>query len=159
MDLKSFISSLFSNLNDIESRMKYSFRFSQNELNDILQNAKTDNLKFLQEVSKINKLSAFDVSYLLSAVKLDEEKVETIKAAVELYDEEEFSSIGQTFSDFIFRVTTNIEALNASNLEFFKELVQCRNEIYDFKDALRKPARSLRSNKKELAFAFEKVLV
>ncbi|GBF23110.1 hypothetical protein tpqmel_0514 [Candidatus Gastranaerophilus sp. (ex Termes propinquus)] len=159
MSFKGFFTTLFSSLANVENQMKYSFRFSQSELNEILQSAKAENVKFLQEISKISKLSAFEVSYLLSSAVLDEEKVEIVKAAVDMYDEEEFLSIGQTLSDFIFRVSANIDSLNASNLGLFKELVQCRNEIYDFKDALKNPQRPLRARKKELSFAFEKVLV
>jgi len=158
MSFKSFFATLFSGLGVLEDQIKGS-RFSQREMNDILANAKKENITFLQELSKINKLSAFEIGYLLSSARLSADKIQTIKKAVEMFNEKEFKAHGQTLSDFIFRVSANLESLNASNLELFKELVQCRNDIYDFSTILKNPARAVKLQKKEPAFAFEKVLL
>lgn len=159
MSLKGFISLLFDRICDMESQMQCSFKFSQGELNEMLQSAKKENIPYLGALSRIDKLSSFEVSYLLSSVELNEDKINIVKSAVAMYNEEEFSAVGQTMADFIFRVSANIDALNIGNLELFKELVQCRNDVYDFTQILKKPTRLIKGRKKELAFAFQKVLM
>ena len=62
-----------------------------------------------------------------------------------------------TFSDFIFKVASNIELLNSSNIELFKDLAKCKSDVYDFKNVLRKPGKYLSAKNNELEFAFEKV--
>ena len=94
------------------------------------------------------ELTAFDVSYLLSSVSLSMEKIEILKKASSLYKEDEFKAQGQTFSDFVFRIGANIDNLNMENLEVFKDLVQCKNELYDFSKALQNPIKC-KQNKKE----------
>ena len=77
-----------------------------------------------------------------------------------MYNEKEFCALGQTFSDFIFRVSANINYLNESNLDIFKELVQCKNELYDFSNALKNPLRAMhKKSSNKLAYVFENVFV
>lgn len=159
MGLKSFIQILMQNLTCLENKIQTGSKFTQSELNEILKTAKHENVRFLLNLSQINKLSTFEISFLLSSTELDEGKIETIKKAVELYDENEFEQVGQTFSDFIFRVGANIEMLNCSNLEAFKELVQCKNEVYDFTHILKNPQKHKKQKREKLAYAFEKVII
>ena len=105
------------------------------------------------------ELTAFDVSYLLSSVKLSMEKIEILKKASSLYKDDEFKAQGQTFSDFVFRIGANIDNLNMENLEVFKDLVQCKNELYDFSNALQNPIKYKHHKKKELQFAFQNVFI
>lgn len=158
MDLIKFIRTLFQNLSYVENKIQTGLKFGQGELNEILKTAKDENVKYLQRLSQINRLSAFDVSFLLSSTSLDEGKIDVIKRAAQMYDEEEFKQVGQTFSDFIFRVGANIDMLNYDNLEIFKELVNCKNEIYDFTNAMKNPIKP-KKRKKEFGYAFNKVLV
>ena len=157
MDLFKFIRNVICNLEDLEGKISKQPKFSPKEMSEILQSAKSENVCFLESLSKINKLSAFDISFLLSSVKLDYRKVEIIKQAASLYREDEFKEQGQTFSDFIFKVASNIELLNSSNIELFKDLAKCKSDVYDFKNVLKNPSRYLNVNQNELEFAFEKV--
>ena len=160
MSFKGFFSSLFQGLNDIENKMQYSARFSQNEINEMLQAARKENVEFLQELAKISKLTVFEITFLMNSATLTAEKIETIKTAVELYDEAEFMAAGQTLSDFVFRVSANLDALNASNIELFKDLVQCKSELYDFTEVLKRPMKQqAKARKREMSFAFERVLL
>lgn len=45
------------------------------------------------------------------------------------------------------------------NLEVFKDLVQCKNELYDFTKALQNPIKYKHARKKEMRFAFQNVFV
>ena len=105
------------------------------------------------------ELTLFDVGYLMSSVNLTIEKIEILKKASSLYKEEEFKAQGQTFSDFVFRIGANIDNLNMENLEVFKDLVQCKNELYDFTKALQNPIKYKHARKKEMRFAFQNVFV
>ena len=155
MKLKEFFKSVLGGLSEIENKMAYSSRFSQCEINEMLRTAKQENIPFLQELIEVNKLTAFEITFLLNSANLSAEKIDTIKAAVELYDEAEFRAAGQTLSDFIFRVAANLDILDTSNLTLFKELVRSKNELYDFSGVLERP-RFTKSRETELAFAFER---
>lgn len=160
MSLKSFIQQVSQLLFSTECNINSKFRFTQSEINEILSNADSQNLKYFESLAKIKELSAFDVSFLMSSVKLDEYKISIIASACKLYDEKEFNALGQTFSDFIFRVSANINLLNESNLDVFKELVQCKNELYDFSKALKNPARARhQKHSNKCAYAFVNVFV
>ncbi len=160
MSFKNFIQSVCSALFSTECGINSRFRFSQSEINEILSNANKENLKYFEQLAKINELSAFDVSFLMSNVKLDENKISIIRHACTLYDEREFCAQGQTFSDFIFRVSANINYLSDDNLDVFKELVQCKNELYDFSNALKNPIKALHKKScAKLSYAFENVFV
>lgn len=152
--VKHVLNVLFSTECSIDSK----FRFSQSEIQEIVSCAKKENLKYLQNLIAIKELSAFDVSYLMINVKLDENKINIIKHACNMYNEKEFNSLGQTLSDFIFRVSANINYLNESNLDIFKELVLCKNELYDFSNALKNPLRALNNiHNSNFNYAFENV--
>ncbi|MBE7706955.1 MAG: hypothetical protein E7Z91_06920 [Cyanobacteria bacterium SIG30] len=157
MNFIQFCKKIAESLNSIENQINESSRFSSRELSEILQSAKKENLSYLQSLAKINKLSAFDTSFLLSSVNLNPERVAIIKKAVSMYNEDEFQGQGQTLSDFIFRVAANIELLNEANLELFKELAQCKTDVYDFAKILKNPAKHLIKQKHEMQFAFQKV--
>lgn len=160
MGLKGFIESVAKLVFSTECKISSQFRFSQNEINEIISNAKKENIKYFESLSKIRELSAFDVSFLMSQSTLDERKIAIIASASKMYDEKEFNSLGQTFSDFIFRVSANINLLNESNLDLFKELVQCKNELYDFSNALKNPIKAKAArNRNKMAYAFENVFV
>lgn len=160
MNLLNFVKMLQGLVFSTEAGINTKFRFSQSEINEILANANKENIKYFESLANIKELSAFDVSYLMSGEKLDERKIEIIKAACKMFDEKEFSALGQTFSDFVFRVSANINLLNESNLEIFKELVQCKNELYDFSKALKNPLKAKHArSRKTPAYAFENVFV
>jgi len=159
MGLKNYFERVFKNLNALENKMQTGFRFSQNEINEIISSAKKENLQYFEHLAKMPELTAFDVSYLMSSVDLSEEKIEILKKASSLYKEEEFKAQGQTFSDYVFRIGANIDNLNMENLEVFKDLVQCKNELYDFTKALHNPAKYKHFKKKEPCFAFQNVFV
>ena len=136
MSLLSFLKEVFSSANHMDTTIKTGFKFSQEEVREIVSTSKPENLKYFETLAKMPNLKTFDISFLLSKTNLDDEKIEIIKKAQELYKEEEFQAHGQTCSDFIFRVGANLEYLNMNNIEIFKELVKCKNELYDFKKAL-----------------------
>ena len=102
-------------------------------------------------------LKYFDISFLLSQTNLSDEKIEIIKEAQKIYNDEEFKANGQTQSDFIFRVAANLDYLNSDNINVFKELVKCKNELYDFKDALLNPVKYLVRNESKVGYAFERI--
>ncbi len=158
MGLKSFLKKISCVVFSTEYSIDSKFRFSQSEINEIISNAQKCNLKYFERLAKIKVLSAFDISFLMSDVKLDNYKLQIIEQACKMYNEKEFCALGQTFSDFIFRVSANITYLNDSNLDLFKELVQCKNELYDFSYALKNPLRVLhKKNCAKLSYAFENV--
>ncbi len=159
MSFKSYFERVFKNLTALENKMQTGFRFSQSEINEIISSAKKENLPFFETLARMPELTMFDVGYLMSSVNLTIEKIEILKKASSLYKEEEFKAQGQTFSDFVFRVGANIDNLNMENLEVFKDLVQCKNELYDFTRALQNPIKYKHSKKKELGFAFQNVFV
>lgn len=159
MSFKSYFERVFRNLTALENKMQTGFRFSQSEINEIISTSKKENLKFFESLAKMPELTAFDVSYLMSSVNLTEDKISILKKASSLYKEDEFKAQGQTFSDFVFRVGANIDNLNMENLEVFKDLVQCKNELYDFTKALQNPVKYKHLKKKELKFAFQNVFV
>jgi hypothetical protein len=158
MNFFEFISDVFAKLNNLEVKIQSNFKFSTIEMAEIMRCAKRENLRFLESLVKINKLTAFEISFLLSSVSLDEAKVEIIEKATKMYNDEEFTAQGQTFADFIFRVAANIDYLNNTNLELFRELVQCQNEVYDFTQILKNPMKYRKHCVREIEFAFEKVL-
>ena len=157
MNLVQFCRYIAAEINSIENKINQNQKFSAREINEILQSARKENLPYMQSLTKINRISAFDISFLLSSVKLDEKRVEIIKKAAEMYNEKEFQGQGQTFSDFIFRVASNIELLNADNLEIFKELAQNKTDVYNFSKLLKNPTKYLEKQNHELQFAFQKV--
>ena len=160
MNLIGFLKKVLRLLFSADFLVRTSFRFSQSEINEIVSNADKDNLKYLERLVNITELSAFDISFLMSNVALDDKKISIIQHACKMYDEREFKSLGQTFSDFIFRVSANINYLDESNLTVFKELVQCKNELYDFSNILNGSARFVNKKKNnKMAFAFENVFV
>lgn len=159
MSLKNYFERVFKNLSALENKMQTGFRFSQSEINEIISTSKKENLEFFEGLARMPELTAFDVSYLMSSVHLTIEKIEILKKASSLYREEEFKAQGQTFSDFVFRIGANIDNLNMENLEVFKDLVRCKNELYDFTNALHNPIKYSHTRKKELSFAFQNVFV
>ncbi len=157
----SFISSLkelFDGIKNIDNGVKTGFRFSQKEVKEIVQVAKKENLKYFEVLAKMPALKYFDISFLLSKTTLDDEKILVLKEAQKIYNEDEFKANGQTQSDFIFRVAANLEYLNMENIAVFKELVKCKNELYDFKNALLNPVEYLvHNNEKRVGYAFENI--
>ena len=159
MSLKNYFERVFKNLSALENKMQTGFRFSQSEINEMISSARNENLQFFESLARMPELTAFDVSYLLSSVSLSMEKIEILKKASSLYKEDEFKAQGQTFSDFVFIIGANIDNLNMENLEVFKDLVQCKNELYDFSKALQNPIKCKQTRKKELQFAFQNVFI
>lgn len=159
MSLKNFLGQLKQLLFSTECGINSNFRFSQSEINEILANAKKGNLKYFETLAKIQQLSFFDVSYLMLSVELDENKIALIVEASRMYDSKEFCAHGQTFSDFIFRVCANINLLSENNLDVFKELVRTKNELYDFTNALKNPARAQKMSNRKAAYVFQTVFV
>ena len=156
--MKNFFKGIISYLKKIEGQVEEKSRFSSSEINEIMLSAKKENIPFLNTLMSINKLSAFDVTLILSRSNLSLDKIEVIKKAVSLYSDEEFRAQGQTFSDFISRVCANLEVLDMKNVDYFKEIAIIKSEIYDFTNLLKKPMRNLQKQKR-YEFAFERVLV
>ena len=156
--MKKFISELMSYLGKIEGKIEAKSRFSTNEVNEMLASANKENVPFMNTLMNIKKLSAFDMSLILSGSKLNLDKIEVIKKAVSLYSDEEFKAQGQTFSDFISKVCANIELLDMGNIDYFKEIAVLRAEIYDFTNLLKKPMKNS-YKQASYQFAFERVLV
>ena len=159
MGLKKIIGKLFQAIANLEEKIEFNQKFSQSEINEILVNSKPENMRFLIELMKIQNLSAFDVTYILSLDNLNEEKINTIVQASKLYSSEEFTSQGQTFSDFISKVCANLDMLNSSNIDYFKELALLRNELYDFTAFLKNPTQILQKAEHKESFEFVRVLV
>ncbi len=159
MSLLSILKDLFNSINHMDTTIKTGFKFTQEEVKEIISTSKPENLKYFEVLAKMPNLKSFDISFLLSQTKLDDEKIEIIKKAQELYREEEFNAHGQTCSDFIFRVGANLEYLNMNNIEIFKELVKCKNELYDFKKALQNPMHYINHHEAKVGYAFQTVYV
>ena len=159
MGLKKFIGNLFQAISHLEEKIEFNQRFSQSEINEILSNSKSENMRFLVDLLKIKSLSAFDISYILSLDNLNEEKIATITQASKLYSAEEFTEQGQTFSDFISKVCANLDMLNSSNIDYFKELALIKSELYDFTALLKNPTQILQKAQHKENFEFVRVLV
>ncbi len=158
MVFKKFIQDVCGQLFSLECKIDKKTRFSQKEINEILANAKQSNLKYFERLSKMNELNYFDVSYLMISVELDETNIALIENACTMFNENEFKGHGQTLSDFIFRVSANIAYLNEANLDVFKEIVQCKNEIYDFSTVMQNPIKAkAKKTCKEYVYAIENV--
>jgi len=157
MGLFSFVKEVFNATKNVDKGVETGFKFSQKEINEILSVSKKENLKYFEVLAKIPNIKYFDISFLLSQTNLNDEKIEVIKEAQKIYNDREFQANGQTQSDFIFRVAANLEYLNMDNIEIFKELVKCKNELYDFKSALEAPSHFLVHKEKKVGFAFEHV--
>ena len=84
MNLMNFVKMLQGLVFSTEAGINTKFRFSQSEINEILANANKENIKYFESLANIKELSAFDVSYLMSGEKLDERKIEIIKAACKI---------------------------------------------------------------------------
>ncbi len=159
MGLKEIIGKVLQTINHLEEKIEFNQRFSQSEINEILSNSKSENMRYLGDLLNIKNISAFDVSYILSLDNLNEEKISTIVQASKLYSSEEFTSQGQTFSDFISKVCANLDMLNSSNIDYFKELALLRNELYDFTALLKNPTQILQKVQHKENFGFVRVLV
>ena len=157
MGFLSYLKELFNSVGSVDNSIKTGFKFSQKEIKEIILIAKKENLKYFEVLSKMPNLKYFDISFLLSKTTLNDEKIEVIKEAQKIYNDEEFQANGQTCSDFIFRVAANLEYLNMGNIEVFKELVKCKNELYDFKNALSNPIEYLVHSEAKIGYAFEKI--
>lgn len=157
MGFLSFLKELFNNAENVNSGIKTGFRFTQKEIKEIVSVSKKENLKYFEVLAKMPNLKYFDISFLLSQTNLSDEKIEIIKEAQKIYNDEEFKANGQTQSDFIFRVAANLDYLNSDNINVFKELVKCKNELYDFKDALLNPVKYLVRNESKVGYAFERI--
>lgn len=157
MGFFSLLKDLFKTLNNVDGSIKTGFKFSQKEIKEIISVSKKENLKYFEVLAKMPNLKYFDISFLLSQTNLDDEKIAVIKEAQKIYNDEEFKANGQTQSDFIFRVAANLEYLNLDNIEIFKELVKCKNELYDFKNALQNPLDYLVQKEMKVGYAFEKI--
>lgn len=159
MDFKKVIGKIFQTIANLEEKIDFNQRFSQSEVKEILSNSKSENMRFLVELMKIQNISSFDVSYILSLDNLTESKINTIIEASKLYSAEEFTSQGQTFSDFISKVCANLDMLNSSNIDYFKELALLRSELYDFTALLKKPTQILQKAQHKEQFEFVRVFV
>lgn len=157
MGFFSLLKDLFKTLNNVDDSIKTGFKFSQKEIKEIISVSKKENLKYFEVLAKMPNLKYFDISFLLSQTNLDDEKIAVIQEAQKIYNDEEFKANGQTQSDFIFRVAANLEYLNLDNIEIFKELVKCKNELYDFKNALQNPLDYLVQKEVKVGYAFEKI--
>ncbi len=160
MAIFKFFQKLTKDLSLFEVKVKdSSYGLSRNELSNILRHARSENVKFLGKLVDIHCLSAVEIGFLLAKIELDNEKIETIKKAAETYNEKDFVQHGQTFTDFMFRVCVNLDMLNCSNIEMFKELTNCKNEIYDFANAVKAPLKSRQRKRDKSAYAFERVYI
>ena len=158
MSFPSFLNKIFKITKSVDNSVKSGFRFTQSESAEIMSVSKKENLKYFEVLSKMPNLKCFDICFLLSRIDLSDEKIEVIKKAQNIYNEQEFKDNEQTRSDFIFRVAVNLSYLNLDNIQLFKELVKCKKEIYDFKEALENPMAFMTINKaKEPVYAFERV--
>ena len=158
MGFLSFLNKIFRTIKSVDKSVKSGFRFTQSEIAEIMSVSKKENLKYFETLSKMPNLKSFDICFLLSRIDLNDEKIEIIKEAQNIYNEQEFQENGQTKSDFIFRVAVNLGYLNLDNIQLFKELVKCKKEIYDFKEALENPMAFMAINKaKEPVYAFERI--
>ena len=157
MSLLSSLKDLLVAFNFFEDSIKTGFRFSQKEIKEIVAVSRKENLKYFEILAKMPNLKYFDISFLLSQTELNDERIAIIEEAQKMYNDEEFRANGQTRSDFIFRVAANFEYLNLENIEVFKELVKCKNELYDFGSALQHPLDYLVVKEKKVGFAFQNV--
>jgi ABC-type uncharacterized transport system substrate-binding protein len=59
MNFFEFISDVFAKLNNLEVKIQSNFKFSTIEMAEIMRCAKRENLRFLESLVKINKLTAY----------------------------------------------------------------------------------------------------
>lgn len=159
MGLLSNLKELFNTLNGIDNNIKTGFKFTQKEIKEIISVSKKENLKYFETLAKMPNLKYFDISYLLSETNLDDNKIAIIEEAQKIYNDKEFKANGQTCSDFVFRVAANLDYINAGNIDLFKELVKCKNELYDFKEALEHPFDYMTKQEAQTRFAFERIYI
>lgn len=153
-----FLRNIFAEISQVERNLSLNSRFSSSEILEMVQIAKKENLPFLQELVRIKGLTTLDISFLLMNVKLTKERIATIKEAILLYDEEKFKKMGQTFSDYIFKIVSNIEVLENESLSVINEIIQIKNDVYDLKKFFNRKTPLKRNPKRNSDFAFEKVL-
>lgn len=159
MGLLSYLKELFSTADAVDKSVEAGFRFTQREVKEILSISKKENLKYFETLAKMPNLKYFDIGFLLSQTNLDDNKIEIIKQAQEIYNDKEFQENGQTRSDFIFRVAANLDYLSLENIDLFKELVKCKNELYDFKAALNNPVDYMVKKEAGMSFAFQTICI
>ena len=157
MNFLSILKDVINTVKGVDNNIKTNFKYSQKEINEIMAICKKENMKYFEVLAKIPNLKYFDISFLLSEVELDDNKIELIKEAQKIYNDEEFSANGQTQSDFIFRVAANLDHLTMENIGVFKELVKCKNELYDFEKALKNPLEYMVKKETTLKYAFERI--
>lgn len=154
MNFLNYCKEILSEVEKLEGKITENNRFSMREFKEILEISKTENRTFLKDVMAIKSLSFFDVSFLMSNVALTKQKIDTIKTAIGLWDANSFKAQGQTLSDFIFRVCANLDIVNSDNLDVFKELAKCKNDVYDFKNLMRNPQKYIKNEAKAPKFEF-----
>lgn len=99
---------------------------------DILKNSKKENRKFLYQILSIKGVSAFDVSYIMSALNLSSKKIKLIEYAISRYNSKNVPNKEENFNEYIFEVVRNIEKMEKNNEELLKEIMDCKNEIESF---------------------------
>ena len=66
MSLLSILKDLFNSINHMDTTIKTGFKFTQEEVKEIISTSKPENLKYFEVLAKMPNLKSFDISFLLS---------------------------------------------------------------------------------------------
>ena len=101
--------------------------FKKDEIEDILNFSKLENKKYLYQILSIKNISAFDASYIMNRLSLNDEKIKILNLALSKYENNSEINQSESYSDFLFKIVRNIEKLEKGNAKFLKEIYNCKN--------------------------------
>ena len=111
-------------------------KITKQEVEDILSTSKEENKKYLYKMLSIKNISAFDISYIMSKIKLNDKKIKLLEYSISQYSKNDYIKSNESINEYIFEITKNIEKMEKSNDELIGELMDCKNEIESFKKIL-----------------------
>ncbi len=106
--------------------------FEKEEIQDILKLSKSENKKYLYQILSIKDISAFDASYIMNKLDLNENKIKILKLALNKYNENDIAK-DESYNDFLFRIVRNLEKLEKRNIKLLNEITKCKDSLDNFK--------------------------
>ncbi len=106
-------------------------KFDKNDIEDILENSKEGNVKYLDEVLSIKNISSFDASYIMSKLNLTQDKIELIKLSLKKYESSDELKEQETYSDFLYGIVNSIEKIEKQDTDIFDDILGYKRKIND----------------------------
>ena len=111
-------------------------KYTEQEIKNILTYSKEENKKFLYKILSLKSVSAFDVSYIMSNLKLTDKKIRLIEYSISQYSNLDCINSSESINEYIFEIVRNIEKLEKTDNAIKEELMSYRDEIESFKKIL-----------------------